>query len=109
MTSQGLGLPCYTAYTQFTSRHDLQQLIAAHRALEHHVPRPIHPVQREHALCQIDPHGSNLLRDFPSGYQIEFRHLNLGTSMPSPCRGSPFHSLGRWMGFSTKGGLWKRP
>ena len=58
------------------------------------MPRPIHPVQREHALCQIDPHGSNLLHDFPSGYQIEFRHLNLGTSMPSPCRGSPFHSLG---------------
>src|SRR5260221_2699282 len=52
-------------------------------------------MQREASLCQIDSYGSNLLHDFPSGYQIERRQLNLGTSMPSPARGSPFHSLDR--------------
>ena len=77
-----------------------KQLIAAHRAPEHHTTRTIHPVQREHTLCQIDPQRSNLFHDFPSRYQIERRKLNLGTSMPcgptpASSRGSPFHSLER--------------
>src|SRR5688572_24232653 len=58
----------------------------------------VHTVNGEYPLCQVDAHGSNLSHDFPSGYQIELRQLNLGTSMPSPAWGSPFHSLG---------GLWQ--
>jgi hypothetical protein len=28
----------------------------------------VHPMQREHVLCQVNAHGSNLFHDFPSGY-----------------------------------------
>jgi hypothetical protein len=42
------------------------ELLASHRLPEHHAARSIHPMQREHPLCQIDPQRSNLFHDFPS-------------------------------------------
>lgn len=71
------------------------------RPAQHPPATLVHSVHREHVLCQIDPHGSNLLHDFPSRLKIDDNRTSIfGTSMPcgSPAssRGSPLHSLGTW-------------
>jgi hypothetical protein len=40
--------------------------LAAQGGLYHHAPGGILATPRHHALCQIQPHGSNLIHDFPS-------------------------------------------
>jgi hypothetical protein len=60
-------------------RQRLSQAIAPHRTPELRSARAVYAMQRKHVLCQVNAHGSNLFHDFPSGYQIELRHFNLGT------------------------------
>ena len=90
---------CALAHASIPTRHGgrcaNQPSTASRRSVRCTTTRPdaVLAAQRHHPLCQIQPHGSNLVHDFPSpGLNVEIQSWH---SAADVSRGSPFYSLNR--------------